>query len=275
MSRTAVDRLATKTLDQQFRYELENGFEMAPRIAQGILEVAKDVFNLDAVSGDSSNRLRPGQIRQVVVAARAPHGRPLRETEMVEITWTIDVGEDDLEVLKEHGPIDLRRVRILRLVDEALDQGGEPTQEDLAKALSVTARTVRSDITALEAKGYQVATRGKLRGVGRGQTHKVLIVELYLKRHTYTEIMRRTRHSASAIKRYIQTFGRVVMLNYKGLSVGEIAFAVGISKRLANEYLYLYRRYDIPTYQDRLAEIVQRVGGSAQKAAGTPKKGGA
>jgi len=275
MSRTAVDRLAIKTLDQRFRYELESGFEMAPRIAQGILEVAKDVFNLDAVSGDSSNRLRPGQIRQVVVATGAPHGRPLRETEMVEITWTVDVGEDDLEVLKEHGSIDLRRVRILRLVDEALDQGGEPTQEDLAKALGVTARTIRSDITALEAKGYQVVTRGKLRGVGRGQTHKVLIVELYLKRHTYTEIVRRARHSASAIKRYIQTFGRVVMLNYKGLSVGEIAFAVGISERLANEYLDLYRRYDIPAYQDRLAEIVQMVGGSAQKAAGTLKRGGA
>lgn len=273
MSRSAIDRLAVKTLDQRFRYELETGFEMAPRVAQGILETAKDVFNLDAVSGAQDDRLRPGQIRQVIAAAGAPHGRPLRETEMVEVVWTINAGEEDLAVLNEHGPRALRRVRILRLIDEALDQGGEPTQEDLGRALSVTARTIRSDIAALEAEGYQVATRGKLRGVGRGQTHKVIIVELYLKRHTYTEIKRRTRHSVSSIKRYIQTFGRVVMLCRKELSVSEIAFAIGISERLAEEYLGLYQRYDLPEYQARLAEIVQMVGGGVQNAVETPKKG--
>lgn len=273
MSLTAIDRLAVKTLDQQFRYELETGFEMAPRVAQGILETAKDVFNLDAVSSVQDGRLRPGQIRQVIAAAGAPHGRPLRETEMVEVVWTINAGEDDLAVLREHGPQALRRIRILRLIDEALDQGGEPTQEDLGRALGVTARTIRSDIAALKAEGYRVTTRGKLRGVGRGQTHKVIIVELYLKRHTYTEIKRRTRHSVGSIKRYIQTFGRVVMLSRKGLSVSEIAFAVGISERLAEEYLDLYHRYDIPAYQARLAEIVQMVSGGLEKSLESPKKG--
>ena len=174
---------------------------------------------------------------------------------------------------REHGSTALRRVRILRLVQEALEQGGEPTQEDLGNALGVTARTIRVDIAALEAAGYRVATRGKLRGMGRGQTHKVLIVELYLKRHTYSEIMRRTHHSAYAIKRYIQTFGRVVMLTRRGLSVSEVAFAVGISERLAKEYLDLYQRYDRPTYQDRLEEIVQMVGGDAQRTASTTKRG--
>lgn len=273
MSLTAIDRLAVKTLDQRFRYELETGFEMAPRVAQGILETAKDVFNLDAVSSVQDGRLRPGQIRQVIAAAGAPHGRPLRETEMVEVVWTINAGEDDLAVLREHGPQALRRIRILRLIDEALDQGGEPTQEDLGRALGVTARTIRSDIAALKAEGYRVTTRGKLRGVGRGQTHKVIIVELYLKRHTYTEIKRRTRHSVGSIKRYIQTFGRVVMLSRKGLSVSEIAFAVGISERLAEEYLDLYHRYDIPAYQARLAEIVQMVSGGLEKSLESPKKG--
>jgi len=273
MSRTAIDRLAVKTLDQRFRYELETGFEMAPRVAQGILEAAKDVFSLDAVSGDHFGRLRPGQIRQVIAAAGAPHGRPLRETEMVEVVWTIKAGEEDLEVLREHGPQALRRVRVLRLVDEALDQGGEPTQEDLGKALGVTARTIRSDIAVLEAEGYQVATRGKLRGVGRGQSHKVIIVELYLKRYTYTEIKRRTRHSIAAIKRYIQTFGRVVMVSRKGLSASEIAFAVGISERLTEEYLNLYQRYDIPEYQARLVEIVQMAHGGLARPVKDSKKG--
>ena len=274
MERTAIDRLAVKTLDQRFRRELETGFEMAPRISQGILDLAKEVFSLDGVSSANGNGCsRPGQIRQVITASSAPHGCPLRQADMVEVIWTLDAGEEDLEVLKEHDRIALRRVRILRLTEEAREQGGDPTEEDLAKALGVTARTVRSDIATLEAEGYCVATRGKVKGVGRGQTHKVLIVELYLKRHTYTEIVRRTRHSVYAIKRYIQTFGRVVMLTCKGLNVPEIAHAVGISERLTQEYLGLYQRYDEPEYQDRLAEIVHMLSGGVSEVEETPKRG--
>jgi DNA-binding CsgD family transcriptional regulator len=272
MVRTAIDRLAVKTLEHRFRYELETGFELAPRVARGILELAKEVFGLDAVSGDQPGRLRPGQIRQVIAAAGASHGVPLRELKMVEVTWTRDAGEEDLEVLKKHGRVALRRVRILRLVDEALDQGGEPTQEDLAKALSVSVRTVRSDIAALQAKGHRVATRGMLRGAGRGQSHKVIIVELYLKCYTYTEIMRRIRHSPEAIKRYVQTFGRVVMLVHKGLSADEIAHAVGISERLTRDYLDLYQRYNVPKYQRRLKEIVQMLS-RGQLGTATSKRG--
>lgn len=142
MSRTTSDRLAVKTLDQRFRHELETGFEIPPRVAQGILEAAKAVFNLDAVTGEPPDRLRPGQIRQVIAAAGAPHGCPLQELEMVEVVWTVDAGAEDGAVYEAHGTQALRRIRILRLVDEALDQGGEPTQEDLAKALGVTARTI-------------------------------------------------------------------------------------------------------------------------------------
>lgn len=273
MSSNSNDRLAAKTLDQRFRHELETGFEMAPRVAQGVLEVAKNTFSLDAVSSKHNGRLRPGQIRQVIAATGAPHGRPLRETEMVEVVWTVRDGEEDQEVLENQGVQALRRVRVLRLVDEALAQGGEPTQEDLAKALGVTARTIRSDVAALEADGYRVATRGKRQGVGRGQTHKVIIVELYLKRYTYTEIKRHTRHSVAAIRRYICTFGRVVMLRHKGLTVSEIAFAVGISERLAQEYLDLYERYDIAEYQARMAEIVQVAGGGTHKPTETHKRG--
>ena len=61
MSRTAIDRLAVKTLDQRFRYELETGFEMAPRVAQGVLDAAKNIFHLNAVSSNQNGRLRPGQ----------------------------------------------------------------------------------------------------------------------------------------------------------------------------------------------------------------------
>ena len=66
MERTAIDRLAVKTLDQRFRRELETGFEVAPRISQGILDLAKEVFSLDAVS---SAKLHP-TLHTVVLCAR-------------------------------------------------------------------------------------------------------------------------------------------------------------------------------------------------------------
>jgi len=181
MVHTTIDRLAVKTLDQRFRYELETGFELAPRISQGILELAKEIFRLDTVSVGRPDSLRPGQIRQVIAAAEAPHGSPLRQTSMVEVIWTLDAGEEDLQVLQKQGRVALRQVRLLRLIDEALDQGGVPTQEDLARVLGVCVRTIRSDIATLKAKDYQIVTRGQLQGAGRGQTHKVQIVELYLK----------------------------------------------------------------------------------------------
>lgn len=273
MEKAANNRLAIKTLEQRFRHELESGFEFAPRIAQGVLDTAKEIFHLNTVPLERHHRLRPGQIRQILAVAEAPHGCPLEEIEMVEVTWTVDAGAEDKETLAELGRVGLRQKRILRLIDEALEQGGEPTQEDLGKALGVTARTIRSDIATLKKDGHQIATRGKLRGVGRGQTHKAFIVELYLQRYTYTEIKRRSRHSIRAIKRYIQTFGRVIMLKRKGMNVSEIAFSINITEKLATEYLALYREYDIPKYQARLTEIIQRVSGRVQSASETPKRG--
>jgi hypothetical protein len=272
MTRTTIDRLAVKTLDQRFRHELETGFEIAPRVAQGILNLAKEVFGLD--SGATKHfRLRPGQVRQVIAASTACHGPPLEATDMVSVTWTIDAGEEDLAVLRKHGHVALRRVRILRLINEALEQRGVPTQEDLSRVLHVSVRTVRADIAALKAEGYTVTTRGMLQGAGRGQTHKVIIVELYLKRYTYTEIMRQTRHSSQAIKRYLQSFSRVVMLTRKGLNTGEISHAVGTSERLTQEYLTLYKHYNTPEYQDRLQEMVHMISHNALKFATTAKRG--
>jgi hypothetical protein len=63
------------------------------------------------------------------------------------------------------------------------------------------------------------------------------------------------------------------MLRRKGLSVGEIAFAVGISERLTEEYLDLYNRYNTIEYRTRLAEMVQMVSGGPQTCGQGSKRG--
>ena len=248
-----IARLSVKSQEHIFLHELENNFELSPKEARGILESAKTIFNLEGVS--HSGNIRPGQIKEVVLAKDASSGKPLSQLKKIEVTLTLDAGEEDLDVLSKYGRTHLREVRILRLVEEALDQGGILTQEDLSRILKVDVRTIKRDIAHLRKLGYFVHTRGQIKGIGRGKSHKVAIVELYLQRYTYSQISRRTRHSPFAIKRYLTTFARVINLTKRRISPQEIAFLLGISPYLTEEYLRLYQRYNLPQYQDRIEEI--------------------
>lgn len=248
-----IARLSVKSQDHIFLHELENDFQLSPKEARGILESVKTIFNLEGVSG--SGNLRPGQIKEIVLAKDASPGKPLSELKKVEVILTLDAKDEDLDVLSKYGRTHLREVRILRLVEEALDQGGILTQEDLSRILKVDVRTIKRDIARLRREGYLVHTRGQIKGIGRGKSHKVTIVELYLQRYTYTEISRRTRHSPFAIKRYLTTFARIINLIKRRISPEEIAFLLGISSHLTEEYLKLYQRYNLSQYQDRIEDI--------------------
>ncbi|MBN1139898.1 MAG: tetratricopeptide repeat protein, partial [Anaerolineae bacterium] len=99
------------------------------------------------------------QPRQQVVrlpGAGAPTGRRLRDDEYVGITWTL-VAPDDDGISDE---IDLRRHRLVRLLQQAAEQGAAPTVDDLAAALGVSRATLKRDLTALRQAGHEVRTRG-------------------------------------------------------------------------------------------------------------------
>ncbi|MFO7538198.1 MAG: DUF1670 domain-containing protein, partial [Chloroflexota bacterium] len=87
------------------------------------------------------------------------------------------------------------------------------------------------------AEGHNIPTRGQVKGVGRGQTHKVRIIELWLDRLGYEMIARRMYHTPQSVKRYISTFLRMVVLYRKGLQVEEIAFLTQSSEKLVEDYL--------------------------------------
>jgi hypothetical protein len=146
------------------------------------------------------------------------------------------------------------------LSEEALAQGGVLSQEDLARALGVEARTIRRDMQTLKAEGHAVPTRGQLKGVGRGQTHKVKIIELWLDRQGYDQIARRLYHSPQAIKRYISTFLRIVLLHQQGTAVADIAFLTHTSASLVQDYLEVYQQaLAVPHRAEKLAEELDRV----------------
>jgi DNA-binding CsgD family transcriptional regulator len=145
-------------------------------------------------------------------------------------------------------------------LDEALAQGAVATQEDLASALQVTIRTIKRDCADLKAEGIYLPTRGNLHGIGRGQTHKAQIVGRWLRGETYDQIALHTHHSLSSIRRYVQTFVRVVHLYHQGFSQEQIALLLQISLPLVKEYLAVNRQHTEPVYQERLTAQIQRLG---------------
>ncbi len=88
------------------------------------------------------NHVQPGQVRLVVAGLQAPFGPPLAETDRVTVTVTVNAGAEDAAVKAALGAEGLRRVRIMWLTEEALAQDSVMTQEDLARALQVSARTI-------------------------------------------------------------------------------------------------------------------------------------
>jgi tetratricopeptide (TPR) repeat protein len=94
-----------------------------------------------------------------LVGVAVPTGRPVANHEWVQVEWTISEPAD-LAIADE---VDRRRVRLLRLTEEAASQGGAPTIEDLAAALETSPTTVKRDLRSLRLAGHQIDTRGARR----------------------------------------------------------------------------------------------------------------
>ena len=267
MNNDTIERLQAKTPQQRFTRMLEKEFYFAPKIAQAVLEEA------EACLVGYSKRLRPGQVRTILAKRAARHGQALRDMDTTEVIWTIDAGAEDHQVLQQHGRKALRRVRIQRLALEALDQGAVAAQEDLAQALQVSVRTVKRDVGKLQNEKVYLPTRGRLQGIGRGQTHKAQIIGRWLRGETYDQIALHTRHAISSIKRYIQTFVRVVQLHRHGFAEGQIALLAQIGAPLVREYLTVYAQHNTPECCERLEAQLLRLGKASQ--APPPSKKGA
>jgi DNA-binding Lrp family transcriptional regulator len=262
---TTQERLATKTPEAAFLHVLQKEFNFSTRVSRELLNTAQEML----VGGTPSSAVRPGQVRLVVVSLKAPFGPPLVETDKVEVTLTVDAGAEDAVIKAREGSAGLRQGRILRLLEEALEQGGVLTQEDLARALNVDVRTIRRDVRILREEGHLVHSRGQLKGVGRGQTHKVRIIELWLDREGYEKISRWLHHSPQAIKRYVSTFLRIVVLHRQGTPAKEIAFLTQSSVRLVKDYLAVYEAALAEAHRrEKLEEELARVSGW-QQASGT------
>jgi biotin operon repressor len=249
--RGQLKRLTEKHREGLLLWELENGFELSPKVSSLILETAKG-FLLQSVEVGS------GRQRVIGVELEERAGKSVRDIKKKEVVVTLDGGREDIEYELKYGRISLRQMRILRVIEEGIDQGVVFSEEDISRMFGVSVRTVKRDIRSLRKEGCVVNTRGYVRGIGRAISHKRLIVELYLKGKTYGDLESQTRHSEHAIRRYVETFCRVAYSMEKGIfNRGELMYLLGISDGLLSEYETLYG-VARKSYGEKLEEIVGR-----------------
>jgi len=243
------DRLRKKTREHEFVDRLEREFEFSPRESCGVLEVVGEMFF-------DNREIGAGQIECTCVSAEEGPGKTIEELKKVRVKLTREL-MSDREVQERLGDSAMRKVQILRMTEEAYDQGGLLTQEDVGRILGVSSRTIRRDVEELMQKKVKLFLRGLQRDIGKGISHKVWIVGLYLEWKTYSEIERITGHSVGAIKTYLNDFSRVLMARERGIrSAKEIGFYVGRTQHLVEEYLQLIAQAERDGQQrKRLAAI--------------------
>ena len=102
-------------------------------------------------------RRQPKSQEFSLASLKAPGGRPLEQDEMVIVRWTVHDPSDE----NGSDAICRRRLRILRLVQEAETQGAAATVADLAGALGAGIATIGRDLASLRKDGHKVTTRGR------------------------------------------------------------------------------------------------------------------
>ena len=233
MEESAIERLEAKSPEEAIIERIGRDFNLAPFMAKTQFEQMRRYFEeyLDLEHD-------VGQMTFLAVSGDTPAGRPIAECERIAVRLTLD-SADDLEALRQ-GVAALRRSKIQRLTSEAQEQGALLTQEDLARLLCTSRSTIKRDIAQLRAEGIGVPTRGQIKDIGKGISHKARIVGAWLDGYTFSQIQQRYRHSIRSIERYCTGFQRVVRLHVRGLSVADIRVSTGLSERLIGEYLELY-----------------------------------
>jgi len=233
MKQDALSRLATKTTDGALVERLQADYNLAPVVARTLFEQLRTVFENDYQLSEQT-----GQLIYLTVSIESPAGRKLEECQRIPVKLSLYT-PDDLLALRD-GVAILRQQRILRLTEEAYNQGALLSHEDLACLLGSSLATIKRDVARLRSRDLHVPTRGQIKDIGKGVSHKTQIVRDYLDGYTFSDIERRQRHSVASIRRYCQDFARILRLHEKGFDQNEIRRATRLSLRLIQEYLGLF-----------------------------------
>lgn len=236
MDNYGTARLGAKDSETAIVARICEDFNLTPVLARAHYEqMARYFAEFGQVPAD------PGEVCYLAVDAAEPAGKPLIACSKVPVRLEL-ARPDDQAVLARRGLAALRQRRVARLCRQAKVQGALLSVEDLAYLLTSSVATVKRDLVACRAAGEEVPTRGVVKDIGRGISHKGRIIQMYLWGLQFTDIEARTHHSEGAISRYLGDFRQIAALYARGASVPEIRAATGRSAALIGEYVAIYER---------------------------------
>jgi hypothetical protein len=188
MDAQALARLETKAAEAAIIARLQEDFNLAALPARLYCERMLDYVAEHLAQPDTA-----GQMLYQALAQDNPPGRAIAACRRRAVRLTLD-SPDDLRAWRD-GLVGLRRSKIQRLTEEAYAQEAVLTHEDLARLLCCSLATIKRDVAALRAAGQAIPTRGQVKDIGKGVSHKAQIVGDYLAGYTFSDIGWRRRHS--------------------------------------------------------------------------------
>jgi len=245
-----IKRLESKNARSAIVQKLASDFNLTPIIAEAFYQQIVLYFEEHANVSLSS-----GEIAYEAVAAEEPAGKHIRLTKKVTVRLRLYDFNSDLEVLANYGLAGLRRHRLARITRQAYDQGALLSYEDIAMILTTSPATVKRDVYHLRHQGMFIMTRGTKHDMGPGLSHKTVIIDLYFKNYTFSEIELKTNHSETSVKRYLADFIQVASLYRQNFSPNQIRLITKKSARIVREYIQLYQTYEQQN-NDRLIELL-------------------
>jgi len=234
--------------------ELQEGYNLSPVEA---LVLARRVRQL--VEEQTGQHRQAGQITYQAIGIGEPAGKALRDCRKVPVHLTL-LAEGDAQVWATEGPVALRRLRVRRLVYEALLQGGALSQEDLACILALSLRSIKRVAAHFRQQGQPLPSRGEIQDMGRGVSHKIPVIRKYVQDYSFSRIsLELGNHGIGSMARYLRHFALVMILEERGLTSGQMQSVIGTSENLIQQYRALYAELDVPEHTRTLERLQQVV----------------
>lgn len=252
------DRKAQRFFDKStlhsIQSELQAGYNLSPIEAKVLARRLQQL--VDEQTGFARQQ---GQITYQAIAVEEPAGKSLAACRKIPVHLTMTT-EEDAQVWAREGPEAVRRVRVHRLVLEALLQGGALSQEDLACLLGVSRKTIQRIFAFYREQGQALPSRGEIQDMGRGASHKVPAIRRYVRDLSFSRISHQLgQHGIATLARYLRHFSLVMILADQGLTPGQMQSVIGISENLVEEYRQLYAELNVPQHTRTLERLKRTV----------------
>lgn len=270
MSAQSANRLQPKTTLDAIQVELQSGYDLSPIEAQVLARRVQEL--VDQQTGLSR---QPGQITYQAIAIDELPGKPLEACRKIPVHLTV-MADEDAQVWIEKGPRILRRLRVRRIVYEASMQGGALSQEDVACILGISHSTVKRAFAHFREQGESLPSRGEIRDIGRGVSHKIPIVRKYVRDLSFSRISRELgNHGVRSMARYLRHFALVMILEDRGLTPQQMESVIAISKNLIDQYRALYDELNVPEHARTLERLKRTILHTSSTAQPTSEHGSA